>query len=119
MQTDSIAVLSQEIRSFCEARDWDQFHSPKELAIGIVTEASELLAHFRFLDSDQVRARLESGEDRTAIEHEAGDTLFFLLRFCERCGIDPAAALRSKMAINEARYPVDRAKGSNLKYDRL
>jgi NTP pyrophosphatase (non-canonical NTP hydrolase) len=111
--------LTEVVRSFCQARDWDQFHNPKDLAIGLATESAELLAQFRFLNPAQVQERLESAEDRLAIQHEVGDALFFLLRFCERSGIDPARALHEKMAVNEARYPVDRSRGSNRKYDRL
>ncbi len=116
---DSIAVLSRAVRSFCEARDWDQFHSPKDLAIGLATESAELLANFRFLTAEQVAQRLGDEKDRLAIEQEVGDVLFFLLRFCQRCEIDPGNALMQKLAINEEKYPVDRARGSNLKYDRL
>lgn len=116
---DSIAALTDQVRAFCRARDWDPFHSPKELAIGLVNESSELLAHFRFLSSEQVAERLADAKDRREIEHEVADVLFFLLRFCERCGITPGDALESKLAVIEQRYPVDRARGSNLKYDRL
>ena len=83
---DSLSDLSRRVREFCEARDWDQFHSPKELAIGLVTESAELLAHLRFLSEDQVRERLSNADDRSAIEHEVADVLFFLLRFCDRNG---------------------------------
>ena len=116
---DSIAALTASVRSFCEARDWDQFHSPKELAIGLTTEAAELLANFRFLTTEQVGERLLDPKDRQAIEHEVGDALFFLLRFCQRCDIDPGAALMQKLVVNESKYPVDLARGSNLKYDKL
>ncbi len=119
MRLDSIAVLTESVRSFCEARDWDQFHSPKDLAIGLATESAELLANFRFLTAEQVVQRLGDERDRLAIEQEVGDVLFFLLRFCQRCEIDPGSALMQKLAVNEAKYPVDRARGSNLKYDRL
>jgi len=115
----SVAALTREVRAFCQARDWDQFHGPKDLAIGLATEAAELLAHFRFLDPKQAEERLQSPDDRQAIEYEVGDTLFFLLRFCERCAIDPAEALRKKLAVNKARYPVDLSRGNNRKYNRL
>ncbi len=119
MNHDSVSDLMQAVRSFCAARDWDQFHPPKELAIGVVTEASELLAHFRFLSPEGISERLRDPDDRREIEHEVADVLFFLLRFCERCGISPGEALESKLAVIEKRYPVERARGSNLKYDRL
>ena len=119
MSTDSVAELTKRVQAFCEARDWGQFHAPKELAIGLVNEASELLAQFRFLTPEQVRERLDEPSEREAIEHEVADTLFFLLRFCERCGIDPGEALKRKLSVLEERYPVERARGRNLKYDRL
>jgi len=119
MNPDSVTDLMLAVRSFCEARDWDQFHAPKELAIGLVTEASELLANFRFLSAEQAAARLADPTDRREIEQEVADVLFFTLRFCEWSGIAPGEALTSKLAVLDARYPVDRARGKNLKYDRL
>ena len=114
-----MAALTTAVRSFCEAREWDQFHSPKDLAIGLATESAELLSNFRFLTPEQVTQRLGDAKDRLAIEHEVGDALFFLLRFCQRCEIDLGKALIQKLAVNEEKYPVDRARGSNLKYDKL
>ncbi|MGE0639332.1 MAG: nucleotide pyrophosphohydrolase [Thermoanaerobaculia bacterium] len=118
-RSDTLAALAKEVQAFCEAREWDPFHSPKDLAIGLATEAAELLAQFRFLSDEEVEERLADANDRLAIEHEIGDTLFFLLRFCERNGIDPANALRAKLVVNESKYPVERSRGSNRKYDRL
>lgn len=110
--------LALMVREFCDERDWDQFHSSKELAIGLVTEASELLAEFRFLDPDQCRATVENPERRKIIGHELADVLFFLLRFSERYDFDLAVELEEKIALNAQKYPVAKFKGRNHKYNR-
>jgi len=111
----SVEDLMATVRSFCEARDWDQFHTPKDLAIGLATEASELLEIFRFLSDEQSAAKLADPESRQAIENELADVLFFLLRFSQRFDIDLSEALATKMALNAKRYPVEKSRGKNLK----
>lgn len=111
--------LQDLVQSFCESRDWDQFHGPKELAIGIVTEAAELLEQFRFLSAEECEARLAAAEARQAIEEELADVLFFLLRFAQRYEIHLGEALVRKMQKNAARYPVEKARGRNLKSTEL
>jgi NTP pyrophosphatase (non-canonical NTP hydrolase) len=115
----SIRDLKDKVREFCEARDWDQFHGPKELAIGVITEASELLEHFRFLSEEQAMELLQDPQQREEIEDEIADVLFFLLRFCQRFDVDLERALMRKMEKGEKKYPVEKAKGSNLKYTKL
>ena len=110
-----IADLAAEVRSFCEARDWDQFHGPKDLAIGIATEAAELLEHFRFATADDEEAAVTDSARRAAIEAELADVQIFLLRFAQRFDFDLADAVRAKLAENARRYPVDEARGSNRK----
>jgi NTP pyrophosphatase (non-canonical NTP hydrolase) len=114
-----VADLKSQIRVFCEARDWDQFHGPKDLAIGLATEASELLELFRFLSDEQCAAKLVDSESRQEIENELADVLFFLLRFAQRFDIDLDDALAAKMTSNAERYPVEKARGKNLKYGDL
>ena len=113
-QSTKISDLKHLVRIFCEVRDWDQYHSPKELAIGVVTEAGELLDKFRFLSDRQITQLLES-EKRKEIEHEVADVLFFLLRFAQRFNIDLDDALRAKLEINARKYPIEKARGNNLK----
>ncbi len=115
----SLASLKNAVRAFCEERDWDQFHGPRDLAIGIVTEAAELLDRFRFKDDAECRALLADPARRAGVEDELADTLFFVLRFAERSGIDLADALRRKLAQNADRYPVATVRGSNRKYTEL
>ena len=107
------------VRDFCEAREWDQFHDPTNLAIGISTEAAELLAHFRFKSKEEALALLQSPKKREEIELELADIQFFILRFAQLYSIDLDEAIRRKLAINEQRLPVEKSKGSNKKYNEL
>src|SRR5437867_12787399 len=96
----SVRELKEHVRRFCEERDWDQFHGPKDLAIGIVTEASELLEHFRFLSDDQIQRLLSTPLKRKAVEEELADILFFVLRFSQRFNIDLDQSLHKKLKMN-------------------
>jgi NTP pyrophosphatase (non-canonical NTP hydrolase) len=109
--------INTEIRDFCEKRDWRQYHTPKDLAIGLSTESNELLEQFRFKDSDEQLALLDDSQDREDIEDELGDILFFLLRFADLYDIDLETALARKLEKNRAQYPQEEYKGSNKKYD--
>lgn len=117
--SDSVSELSSRVKSFCEAREWDQFHSPKDLAIGVITEASELLEHFRFLSDAESFSLLKDPLQKTEIEDELADVLFFLLRFSQRFNVDLGQALIRKIEKSEKKYPIDKAKGSNRKYTEL
>ncbi|HQF88683.1 MAG TPA: nucleotide pyrophosphohydrolase [Acidobacteriota bacterium] len=112
----TIQDLQEKVRKFCVDRDWDQYHGPKDLAIGIATEAGELLAHFRFLSPEQSDGRLLDVVRKGEIEDELADVLFFVLRFAQRFNIDLAVALEQKLEKNAARYPVEKARGCNSKY---
>ncbi len=114
---EHIQDLKTRVQAYCEARDWDQFHNPKELAIGAITEASELLEHFRFKSEDEMKKMFSEPKKREAIEEELADVFFFLLRFAQMNNIDLSAALRGKLAKNELKYPVEKSKGSNKKYN--
>ena len=114
---DTIEALTSEIRAFRDARDWKQFHNPKELAVAITAEAGELLQHFVWQSSDQSDQRIV--ERKAEIESEVADVAILLFEFADNCGIDLAAAMRAKLARNEERYPVAKAKGSNKKYNEL
>ena len=114
----TLGTLKGHVRDFCEARDWDRFHGAKDLAIGLVTEASEVLEHFRFQSDEDIAAILADDGRKAEIEAELADTLFFLLRFAGRYDIDLTAAFDRKLAKNAAKYPVETARGSNRKYNR-
>jgi NTP pyrophosphatase (non-canonical NTP hydrolase) len=107
--------LIDKIKTFCEERDWDQYHNPKDLAIGISTEAAELLDLFRFKNNEEIQDTVINR--RELIEDELADVLFFVLRFAQTNDIDLKKALENKMAKNAVKYPVDKVKGNNKKYN--
>jgi NTP pyrophosphatase (non-canonical NTP hydrolase) len=113
----SIESLTDEIRAFRDARDWLQFHNPKELAVAITAEAGELLQHFVWQSPEQSNRRVT--ERRAEIESEIADVAILLFELADNCQIDLAAAMRAKLARNDERYPVDKARGSNKKYNEL
>lgn len=116
---ESVEDLIEAVKFFCEERDWDQFHGFKELAIGVVTEGSELLELFRFRTPDEVEAMTKEPRERERIQDEVADVFFFLLRMAGRYEINLAEALRSKLKKNALKYPVEKARGTNRKYDEL
>ena len=111
--------LQREIQQFSAARDWKQFHDPKNLAMAIGVEVGELMEHFRWTSSDQARRALDDPKVREAVEHELADVMILVLEFASETDIDIPSVVRRKLAINASRYPVERSKGSALKYDRL
>ncbi len=115
----TLAVLKARVHAFCAEREWDPFHGPKDLAIGIVTEGAELLEHFRFRGESESLDLLADPARRAAVEEELSDVLFFLLRFAGRFDIDLASAFGRKLQRNAERYPVDKARGRNAKYSEL
>lgn len=115
----TLSHLKSLVQKFCEIRDWDQYHGPKDLAIGIVTEAAELLDHFRFKSEAEARKYLSNPKKRSEVEDEVADTLFMLLRFAQMYEIDLTKALKRKMVTNNRKYPVSKSKGSNKKYTDL
>ena len=114
---DSIEVLRDRLREFVGARDWDQFHNPKNLAMALVAEAGELVEHFQWLTPAQ--ADDLPPDTRIEVEHEIADVLIFLVELADRLGVDPLAAAERKLALNELKYPVEKARGKALKYDKL
>lgn len=119
MMTDDVSTLDDlkaAIADFCDERDWTQFHNNKDLAIGIVTEASELLELFRFKTDAQI-TEMMSGPRRVGIEDELADALYFIVRFAQLNDIDLSSAVERKLEKNREKYPVSKARGCNIKYD--
>lgn len=112
----NIHELKEKVKKFCEDRDWDQYHSAKELAIGVITEASELLDHFRFKSEKEVEELFSDPKKRQDISEEIADVLYFLVRLAQKYNIDLTTELNKKMEKNEKKYPIEKAKGSNKKY---
>ena len=105
-----------QVKQFCDDRNWDQFHNPKDLAIGMATESSELLELFRFKTPDECREMLSNGEQRQQISDELADVFYFVLRFAQMNDIDLYDALVSKIEKNNMKYPISLSKDSNKKY---
>ena len=106
---DSLARLDARLLAFARERDWEQFHSPKNLAMALAGEAGELLEHFQWLTEAQ-SANLDERK-RQAVALELADILNYLVRLAERLDIDLLAAADEKIAINERRYPADKVRG--------
>jgi dCTP diphosphatase len=114
----NIAAIQQALREFAEERDWNQFHSPKNLAIALSVEAAELLERFQWLKEDESRCLAEKPEDYRAVREEIADVLIYLLRLADQLSIDLEEAVREKMRHNAEKYPVELAKGNAVKYNR-
>jgi dCTP diphosphatase len=113
-QPDPLLELRDRLRAFAAERDWEQFHSPKNLAIALSVEAAELLEHFQWLREDGSQ-RLPAA-DRARVREELADVLLYLVRLSDRLGIDLVAAARDKIVLNARKYPADKVRGSSRKY---
>lgn len=109
--------LRQRVRRFVVERDWDQFHSPKNLAMALTVEASELLEIFQWLTEEE--SRNLAPQAKAGAADEIADVLIYLLQLCHHLGIDPLAAARDKIAKNALKYPVESSRGNNKKYSEL
>lgn len=107
--TDSLDDLNRRLLRFARERDWEQFHSPKNLAMALAGESGELLEHFQWLTPEQ--SSTLAPEKRRAVAHEMADILIYLIRLSERLGVDLVQAAYEKIAINEARYPAHKVQG--------
>ena len=112
--TTDLQTLTQALRDFAQARDWAQFHSPKNLASALSVEAAELLEHFQWLTEAQ--SRNLAAPKKAEVAAEAADVLLYLLQLCDKLDIDLVEAARLKMVVNGEKYPVARARGSSRKY---
>ena len=109
--------LRARLAQFAAERDWDQFHNPKNLAMAVAGEVGELVEHFQWLTPEQAASLSDATREDVALE--AADVLLFLLRLCDKLGIDLAAAAERKLELNAAKYPVEKSRGVATKYDKL
>jgi NTP pyrophosphatase (non-canonical NTP hydrolase) len=112
----SVDDLTALVRSFAESRDWQQFHTARNLVLALVGEAGELAAEFQWIGDDNIVNALQDADKREAVGSELADVFIYLLRLADVIGIDLAKELEKKIAVNEKRYPIDKAKGSAAKY---
>lgn len=114
METVAVHELIQRLRQFAAARDWDRYHSPKNLSMALAGEAGELLEHFQWLTEDESQAL--SAEQRQAVALEMADIFLYLLRLSDKLEVDLVATAHQKIELNERRYPAEQVRGSAKKY---
>jgi Predicted pyrophosphatase len=112
-----LEALRERLREFSAARDWEQFHSPKNLAMALAAEAGELLEVFQWLTEEQ--SRNLDAKAHAAVSDEIADVLLYLVRLGDTLGIDPIEAAQRKLVENERKYPADKARGNAKKYTEL
>ncbi len=108
MNQMKVCELILEVKEFCEQRDWDKYHNPKDLAIGVSTEGNELLDIFRFKTEQQSWDLFNDVATKEHIEEEVADVLFFLLRFVQMNNLDIDTLLASKIKKNAIKYPINK-----------
>lgn len=114
---DTLLLLRDQVRAFAAERGWEQFHTPKNLAMALAGEAGEVIEHFQWLSGEESVGLDQVKRDEIALE--LADVLLYLVRLADVLNVDLAEAARRKTAINMQRYPVDKAYGRSDKYDKL
>ncbi|MBM3206573.1 MAG: nucleotide pyrophosphohydrolase [Candidatus Staskawiczbacteria bacterium] len=109
--------LTEKIIAFRDARDWKQFHNPKDIALSLVLEAAEVLEHFQWKSKEEIEAYIKT--NKGDIGEELSDVLYWVLLMSNDLNIDIAQALEKKMEQNEKKYPIDKARGKHTKYNKL
>lgn len=107
-------TLRDRLKAFARERDWEQFHSPKNLATALIVEAAELLEHFQWLTPDQ--SELLPEDKRREVELEMADIFIYLMRLCERLDVDLLEVVEDKIKMNAEKYPAEKVRGSSKKY---
>ena len=110
-------TLIKKLRIFAGERDWEKFHSPKNLSMALGVEVSEVMEHFQWLTEEE--SRNLTPEKKALLEGEIGDVMIYLVRLADTLGIDPLDAALKKAALNEKRYPVNKSYGKARKYSDL
>lgn len=114
---NDIKKLTRRIINFRDARDWKQFHNPKDLALSLVLEAAEVMEHFQWKNMKEMEKYIR--ENKVAIGEELADVLYWVLLMSHDLDINVEKALNYKMEINEKKYPLEKAKGKHTKYNKL
>lgn len=115
MPPTDLESLRRDLAAFAAARDWDQFHSPKNLSMALIAECAELVEHFQWLTAEQSAAL--DADKKAAVRLELADVLIYLIRMADKLDVDLVDAVREKMAINEERYPAERVRGDARRAD--
>ena len=117
--TTTLAELKTRVLDFARARDWEQFHSPKNLSMALAAESGELMEHFLWATPEQSQAIATDPAKRGLIADELADVVIYALEFANVTGLDVAAAIEAKMAANAQKYPVEKSRGKSDKYTEL
>lgn len=117
MSKQSLEDLAIHLREFAAARDWEQFHSPKNLSMALAVEASEIMEHFQWLTEEQSSSL--PPKKLQQVREEIADVLIYLTRLADRLGVDPLMAAHEKLEVNQAKYPAEKVRGSAKKYTDL
>ncbi|MBI5769981.1 MAG: nucleotide pyrophosphohydrolase [Verrucomicrobia bacterium] len=117
--TTTLADLKARILAFVRERDWEQFHSPKNLSMALAAESGELMEHFLWATPEQSAAIARDPAKRQKIADELADVVIYAMEFANITDLDLAAAIETKMAANAKKYPVEKAKGRSEKYTEL
>ena len=117
MNQENLTHLRDAIRDFAKARDWEQFHTPKNLIMALSVETAELMEHFQWLTPEQ-SLQLDA-KSRSEVAQEIADVLIYLTRLADVLEIDPLQAAFDKIQINAQKYPVEKSRGHNTKYNKL
>ena len=115
----NLQEIKDKVLEFARERDWEQFHSPKNLSMAIAAEAAELMEHFLWQSPEQSRADMEAEKLRAKVEEELADIFIFAIEFANMTEIDLAAVIEAKMKRNAEKYPVEKARGRSDKYTDL
>ncbi|RJQ45980.1 MAG: nucleotide pyrophosphohydrolase [Nitrospiraceae bacterium] len=110
--------IQQHLRKFAEERNWDQFHSPKNLSMALAAETAELLELFQWLTEQQSKDIVNSEKDIAEVKKEVADVFIYLVRLADKLNIDIEKEVLAKIALNEKKYPVDLSKDSATKYNK-
>jgi NTP pyrophosphatase (non-canonical NTP hydrolase) len=111
---NSLESLRDRLREFAKERDWDQYHTPKNLSMALIAEAAELIEHFQWVDGN--KSHILADKTRQSVEEELADILIYLVRISDKLEIDLYNSVERKIAINEMKYPAEKVRGSAKKY---
>lgn len=117
--TTRISELKERVLAFVHERDWEQFHSPKNLSMALAAETAELMEHFLWATPEESKSVAKDPAKRSKIAEELADVVIYALEFANSTGLDIAASIESKIAANARKYPVEKARGRSAKYTEL
>ncbi len=114
----NVDQIRKRLADFAEARNWDQFHTPKNLSMALAAEAAELLEIFQWLTDEQSQKIVNDEKEMSLVQEEIADVFIYLVRLADKLGVDIEKAVEEKIKLNEKKYPVELAKGNAIKYNK-